>query len=399
MSEGRVHEMLNIEREKCTGCGACVQRCPKQCIAWEKGEFGFLYPSIDAAMCVQCGLCEQVCPIEKKAPIPKNQRVYAAVHRSPDILTKSTSGGAFTALAQAIFRSGGVVYGVAMTDAMQVAHIRTETTAELDALRGSKYVQSDTGSTYVQAEKDLKAGRSVLYSGTPCQIDGLKRFLQKDYDNLYTADIVCHGVGSQTYFDQYMKYAQTKYDRIEALQFRSKKYAGWSCGNGAIVVGAAASSRTLPYRDYDNYYYAYFLSGEIYRKSCYSCKYANTRRVGDFSMGDYWGVEALHLPLSTENGCSLLIVNSEKGQALLDTISDLSTAETTIEQAARCNMQLNVPSKLPEGRERRMTEYETLTAEEIQRAYVKNHRARFFKGWFKSLIPYRMKLKIRALRK
>lgn len=391
--------MLNIEREKCTGCGACVQRCPKQCIAWEKGEFGFLYPSIDAAMCVQCGLCEQVCPIEKKAPIPKNQRVYAAVHRSPDILTKSTSGGAFTALAQAIFRSGGVVYGVAMTDAMQVAHIRTETTAELDALRGSKYVQSDTGSTYVQAEKDLKAGRSVLYSGTPCQIDGLKRFLQKDYDNLYTADIVCHGVGSQTYFDQYMKYAQTKYDRIEALQFRSKKYAGWSCGNGAIVVGAADSSRTLPYRDYDNYYYAYFLSGEIYRKSCYSCKYANTRRVGDFSMGDYWGVEALHLPLSTENGCSLLIVNSEKGQALLDTISDLSTAETTIEQAARCNMQLNVPSKLPEGRERRMTEYETLTAEEIQRAYVKNHRARFFKGWFKSLIPYRMKLKIRALRK
>lgn len=389
--------MLNINREKCTGCGACVQRCPKRCIAWEKGEFGFLYPSINAAMCVQCGLCEQICPIEKKASIPKNQRVYAAVHRSPDILARSTSGGAFTALAQAIFQSGGVVYGAAMSDAMQVMHIRTETTAELDALRGSKYVQSDTGSTYVQAERDLKEGRSVLYSGTPCQIDGLKCFLQKDYGNLYTVDIVCHGVGSQAYFDKYMEYARVKYGQIETLRFRSKEYAGWSCGG--VVVGTSDARHTKPYRDYDNYYYSYFLSGEIYRKSCYSCKYANTQRVGDFSLGDYWGVEALHLPLPTENGCSLLIVNSEKGQALLDTIADLDKAETRIEQAAHCNMQLNAPSKLPESREKRMAEYETLSAKEIQRAYVRNHRARFFKGWFKSLIPYRMKLKIRALRK
>lgn len=390
--------MLNINREKCTGCGACVQRCPKQCIAWERGELGFRYPSIDTEQCVQCGLCERVCPIEKRAPIPKEQRVYATVHRSPDILARSTSGGAFTALAQAIFRSGGVVYGAAMTDAMQVKHIRTETMAEMDALRGSKYVQSDTGATYLQAEKDLKAGRSVLYSGTPCQIDGLKRFLQKDYDNLYTADIVCHGVGSQAYFDRYMEYARTRYGQIETLRFRSKEYAGWSCGGVVVVVGASDSQRIIPYRDYDNYYYAYFLSGEIYRKSCYSCKYANTYRTGDFSLGDYWGVEALHLPLSTENGCSLLMVNSEKGQALLKTTADLSTVETTIEQAARCNMQLNAPSKMPESRKARMAEYETMTAEEIQRAYVKSHRKRWLKGWLKARVPYKMKLKIRSLR-
>lgn len=388
--------MLNINREKCTGCGACMQRCPKQCMAWEKGEFGFLYPSIDAAMCVQCGLCEQICPIEKKGPIPKNQRVYAAVHRSPDILARSTSGGAFTALAQAIFQSGGVVYGAAMSDSMQVKHIRTETVAELDALRGSKYVQSDIGSTYVRAEKDLKAGRSVLYSGTPCQIDGLKCFLQKDYGNLYTVDIVCHGVGSQAYFDQYMEYARARYGQIETLRFRSKEYAGWSCGGG--VVGTSDARQVKPYRDYDNYYYSYFLSGEIYRKSCYSCKYANTQRVGDFSLGDYWGVEALHLPLATENGCSLLMVNSEKGQALLDTISDLDKVETTIEQAAHCNMQLNAPSKLPESREKRKAEYETLSAKEIQRAYVRNHRKAWLKGWLKARIPYKLKLLMRAKR-
>lgn len=391
--------MLNINREKCTGCGACVQRCPKQCIAWEEGEFGFLYPTIDASICIDCGLCEQVCSIEKSVLAPEQQRVYAAVHRTSEVLMRSTSGGAFTALAQIILQSGGAVYGVTMSDFMRVTHVRTEMTTGLDALRGSKYVQSDTGATYLQAEKDLKAGQSVLYSGTPCQIDGLKRFLQKDYDNLYTADIVCHGVGSQAYFDQYMEYARARYGRIEALQFRSKEYAGWSCGGGVVVTGASDSQRTLPYRDYDNYYYAYFLSGEIYRMSCYSCKYANTKRVGDFSLGDYWGVEALHLPLQTENGCSLLIVNSEKGQALLDTISDLNKVETTIEQASHGNMQLNAPSKLPESRKKRMLEYETLTAEEIQKAYVKNHRAKFFKGWCKSRIPYKMKLKMRALRK
>lgn len=211
-------------------------------------------------------------------------------------------------------------------------------------------------------------------------------------------DIVCHGVGSQAYFDQYMGYARARYGQIEALRFRSKEYAGWSCGGG-VVVGTSDARQIKPYRDYDNYYYSYFLSGEIYRKSCYSCKYANTQRVGDFSLGDYWGVEALHLPLATENGCSLLMVNSEKGQALLDTISDLDKVETTIEQATHCNMQLNAPSKLPESRKKRMAEYETLSAEEIQRAYVDCNRAKVFKGWLKSLVPYKMKLKMRALRK
>lgn len=391
--------MLTIDFEKCTGCGACVQRCPKQCISWTEREFGFRYPQINIDACVNCGLCEKVCPIDKELEAPVAQKAYAAVHRDSDVLAKSTSGGAFTAIADAIFAQGGIVYGAAMLEDMQVKHIRTSGKDEFAGLRSSKYLQSDTGTTYQMVEQDLKQGKTVLYSGTPCQIDGLKNFLGKDYENLYTVDIVCHGVGSQAYFDKYMDYARERYGKIKALRFRSKEYAGWSCGGGVVVVGTSNSEKKIPYRDFDNYYYSYFLSGDIYRKSCYSCKYANTNRVGDFTLGDYWGVEALNLPLQTENGCSLLLVNNRHAMQLLDRIESLDKVETTVEQAAHCNKQLNAPSKLMDSRQNRIGEYESMSGQQIQKEYLKNHRKTVVKGQLKALMPYKLKLLIRSARK
>ena len=391
--------MLTIDFEKCTGCGACVQRCPKQCISWTEREFGFRYPQINIDACVNCGLCEKVCPIDKELEAPVAQKAYAAVHRDSDVLAKSTSGGAFTAIADAIFAQGGIVYGAAMLEDMQVKHIRTSGKDEFAGLRSSKYLQSDTGTTYQMVEQDLKQGKTVLYSGTPCQIDGLKNFLGKDYENLYTVDIVCHGVGSQAYFDKYMDYARERYGKIKALRFRSKEYAGWSCGGGVVVVGTSNSEKKIPYRDFDNYYYSYFLSGDIYRKSCYSCKYANTNRVGDFTLGDYWGVEALNLPLQTENGCSLLLVNNRHAMQLLDRIESLDRVETTVEQAAHCNKQLNAPSKLMDSRQNRIGEYESMSGQQIQKEYLKNHRKTVVKGQLKALMPYKLKLLIRSARK
>lgn len=391
--------MLTVDFEKCTGCGACVQRCPKQCISWVQREFGFRYPQIDEESCVNCGLCEKVCPIDKALEAPAAQKAYAAVHKDAEVLAKSTSGGAFTAIADATFAQGGVVYGAAMLDDMQVKHIRTSGKNDFEGLRSSKYLQSDTGTTYQMVEQDLKQGKIVLYSGTPCQIDGLKNYLGKDYENLFTADIVCHGVGSQAYFDKYMDFCREKYGQIKALRFRSKEFAGWSCGGGVVVVASSHCLIKIPYRDFDNYYYAYFLSGDIYRKSCYTCKYANTKRVGDFSLGDYWGVEALNLSLRTQNGCSLLLVNNQHAMRLLDEIESLDREETTIEQAARCNKQLNEPSKLPDSREKRKKEFESLSAEDIQRIYLKTHRKTVVKGQLKALMPYRLKLFIRGQRK
>ena len=391
--------MLTVDYEKCTGCGACVQRCPKRCISWTEREFGFRYPQIDKDACVNCGQCEKVCPIDKALEVSAEQKAYAAVHKDDEVLAKSTSGGAFTAIADAVFAQGGIVYGAAMLDGMQVKHIRTSGKDDFEGLRSSKYLQSDTGTTYQMVEQDLKQGKTVLYSGTPCQIDGLKNFLGKDYENLYTVDIVCHGVGSQAYFDKYMDYARERYGKIKALRFRSKEYAGWSCGGVVVVVDSSDCLKKIPYRDFDNYYYSYFLSGDIYRKSCYSCKYANTNRVGDFALGDYWGVEALNLPLQTENGCSLLLVNNRHAMQLLDEIESLDRVETTVEQAAHCNKQLNAPSKLMDSRQNRIGEYESMSGQQIQKEYLKNHRKTVVKGQLKALMPYKLKLLIRRARK
>lgn len=391
--------MLTVDYEKCTGCGACVQRCPKRCISWTQREFGFRYPQIDKDACVNCGQCEKVCPIDKALEVSAEQKAYAAVHKDDEVLAKSTSGGAFTAIADAVFAQGGIVYGAAMLDGMQVKHIRTSGKDDFEGLRSSKYLQSDTGTTYQMVEQDLKQGKTVLYSGTPCQIDGLKNFLGKDYENLYTVDIVCHGVGSQAYFDKYMDYARERYGKIKALRFRSKEYAGWSCGGVVVVVDSSDCLKKIPYRDFDNYYYSYFLSGDIYRKSCYSCKYANTNRVGDFTLGDYWGVEALNLPLQTENGCSLLLVNNRHAMQLLDEIESLDRVESTVEQAAHCNKQLNAPSKLMDSRQNRIGEYESMSGQQIQKEYLKNHRKTVVKGQLKALMPYKLKLLIRSARK
>ena len=391
--------MLTVDYEKCTGCGACVQRCPKRCISWTEREFGFRYPQIDKDACVNCGQCEKVCPIDKALEVSAEQKAYVAVHKDDEVLAKSTSGGAFTAIADAVFAQGGIVYGAAMLDGMQVKHIRTSGKDDFEGLRSSKYLQSDTGTTYQMVEQDLKQGKTVLYSGTPCQIDGLKNFLGKDYENLYTVDIVCHGVGSQAYFDKYMDYARERYGKIKALRFRSKEYAGWSCGGGVVVVDSSDCLKKIPYRDFDNYYYSYFLSGDIYRKSCYSCKYANTNRVGDFTLGDYWGVEALNLPLQTKNGCSLLLVNNRHAMLLLDEIESLDRVETTVEQAAHCNKQLNAPSKLMDSRQNRIGEYESMSGQQIQKEYLKNHRKTVVKGQLKALMPYKLKLLIRSARK
>ncbi len=391
--------MLTVDYEKCTGCGACVQRCPKQCISWAQREFEFRYPQIDKDACVNCGMCEKVCPIDKTLEVRAGQKAYAAVHKDAEVLAKSTSGGAFTAIADAIFAQGGIVYGAAMLDDMQVKHIRTSGKDDIEGLRSSKYLQSDTGITYQMVEQDLRQGKIVLYSGTPCQIDGLKNYLGKDSENLYTADIVCHGVGSQAYFDKYMDFARERYGKIKALRFRSKEYAGWSCGGGVVVVGSSDCLKKIPYRDFDNYYYSYFLSGDIYRKSCYSCKYANTNRVGDFTLGDYWGVEALNLPLQTENGCSLLLVNNRHAMQLLDEIESLDRVETTVEQAAHCNKQLNAPSKLMDSRQNRIGEYESMSGQQIQKVYLKTHRKTVVKGKLKALMPYKLKLLVRSKRK
>lgn len=391
--------MQIVDFGKCTGCGACVQKCPKQCISWQLGEFGFRYPMVDTSICVGCSLCEKACPIDKEMRQPVEQKAFAAVQKNKTTLMCSTSGGMFSALADYVLKKSGTVYGAEMTEDFRVRHIYAVDSVGVEKLRGSKYVQSDTNTTYQLAEQSLKTDKWVLYTGTPCQIAGLYQYLDATYEKLITADIICHGVGSQLYFDKYMEFAKQKYGNIQELRFRSKEFAGWSCGGVVVVSNSNEKKVVKPYYDFDNYYYSYFLSGDIYRESCYTCKYANLQRQGDFTLGDFWGVEALNLKLDTIDGCSLVLVNTEKGQKILNELMDLVMEATTLEQAIHKNGQLRHPSKLSAKRKRLAEQYNILDGECIQRAYIKSNISYVVLGEIKAIIPYNVRCYLRKHRK
>lgn len=391
--------MLNLDYEHCSGCGACVQKCPKGCISWEQGELGFMYPMIDETSCINCDLCENTCPIGKEIEVPKLQVVSALVNKNADILSHSTSGGAFTAIAESVLEEGGAVYGCSMEEGFQARHIRVTDGKELEKLRGSKYIQSDTVETFKFAKQDLEVGKRVLFSGTPCQIVGLRHFLGTDYENLLTIDIVCHGVGSQAYFDRFMEDLIRREGSIEELRFRDKKYVGWSC-DGSIVITPSTSRKReeRPFYNYKNYYYSYFLSGDIYRKSCYCCPYANAQRQGDITLGDFWGIEALKLPIDSYNGCSLVIANTEKGNDAISTLTNVSIVAASAEAAMKHNGQLVAPSILKASRTKRISEYERMSGQEIQEAYIRENKKKLIRGKIKTMIPYDLKRMIRCLR-
>lgn len=198
--------MIEIkDKSQCCGCNACVQRCPKQCIAMCEDEEGFLYPEVDEAICIDCGLCENVCPVINQADARIPLQVYAAKNTDEKIRMHSSSGGVFSILAEQTIKQGGVVFGARFDENWEVKHDYTETIDGVSVFRGSKYVQSKTGDTFKQAEQFLKQNRKVLFSGTPCQIVALKRYLKKEYENLLLVDFICHGVPSLGVWRKYLK--------------------------------------------------------------------------------------------------------------------------------------------------------------------------------------------------
>ena len=204
------------DKKECCGCNACVQSCPKKCIVMARDEEGFLYPEVDYSQCVECGLCEKACPIlnaEKKQDMVL--KCYVAYAKDESIRLQSSSGGVFTLLAEAILQKQGIVFGASLDENMQVKHISIDNVADLSLLRGSKYVQSDIGNTYIEVKKNLENGRQVLFSGTACQIAGLKQYLRKDFENLYTIDILCHGVPSPKVWDLYLQWQKEEMQKAE----------------------------------------------------------------------------------------------------------------------------------------------------------------------------------------
>ena len=305
--------MINvIDKVKCSGCGACYQKCPKHCISLISDNEGFWYPRVDTEICIDCGLCEKVChelhPYEEHEPL----RVYAAINKDTEIRLKSSSGGIFTLIAENIINEGGVVFGARFDEEWQVKLDYTETIDGLAAFRGSKYVQARTEKTFIQAEQFLKAGRKVLFTGTPCQIAALHHFLAKDYANLMSVDFVCHGVPSPMVWGKYLdEISALNKSTIKNIQFRDKTN-GWKKFN--LFISYIDSSSLLEFHGKNPYMRA-FLSDLILRPSCYNCKAKHCSSKSDITIADFWGIESLHPEIDDDKGTSLVVINTTIGHS------------------------------------------------------------------------------------
>lgn len=312
--------MIEIkDKQNCCGCMACLNICPTQCIYIKTDEEGFDYPYVDANSCIKCGLCNKVCPILNVKNAKKPIKVYAAKNHNEEVRLKSSSGGIFTALAENTINYGGVVFGVSFDKDWNAVHTYTECIDKLEAFRGSKYVQSEMKTSYNDVKSFLNEGRQVLFSGTPCQIAALKNFLKKDYFNLLTVEILCHGVPSPKVWQRYLneKSKEYKNKHINNIYFRNK-IEGWSKYHFVIDFNNSTKYDTLSFVDP---YFKGFISNLYLRPSCYECKCKNGRASSDITIADYWNIDEVLPEYNDDKGVSLILVNTEKGNTILKLLS------------------------------------------------------------------------------
>lgn len=333
------------DHARCTGCGACASGCPRDAIAMERDKEGFSYPVIEPDTCIRCGHCTTICPIlheREPKPLPA---AFAAWNRDDSIRRDSTSGGAFTALADYVLEGGGIVYGAAFDGRQHLRHVACFRKEDLWRLRGAKYVQSDLGETFREIRTALES-RTVLFSGTPCQVDGLYRYLGRRPENLITCDLVCHGVPSPGVWENMARsIEQRRHKGLQAVRFRNK-VTGWKDSHFTTVyddgsVDSAPLFRTEYGRAFGR---ALFL-----RPSCHRCAYTNLNRPGDFTLGDFWGLRPDELPEQQEKGVNLLLVNTAHGSHIFDQLP-LGRQAFPIERAVAGNPRLASPIEQPPDR-------------------------------------------------
>lgn len=339
--------MIDVkDKKKCTGCHACMSVCPRKCIRMMPDEEGFLYPQVDKEQCIGCGACEKVCPVLHPSDRQFPLQVYAARNWDEDVRMSSSSGGVFTLLAREIIRRGGVVFGASFAKDWQVVHSWTEQMEGLAAFQGAKYVQSLMGDTYLQVCRFLKQGRWVLFSGTPCQVAGLKHFLRTSYERLLTVDVVCHGVPSPLVWRTYLDSINPCNAPITALSMRDKS-RGWKqygmeirTEDTVLYTGKAAM----------NLYSQGYLDNLYLRPSCYACPVRKGRSHSDLTLGDFWGIERVYPSMDDNRGTGLVLVNTPMGMNFYRSLLVLQK-EVTYEQALRGNPSLEYSAPLTEVRE------------------------------------------------
>lgn len=358
--------MLQLnDKADCCGCSACVQRCPKQCISLKIDDEGFYYPQIDQQLCIDCGICGKVCPVINKNSPSLPKKVLAVKNRNLEVRLNSSSGGVFTLIAERVIEENGVVFGARFDDDWNVIMDYTESKEGLAAFRNSKYVQCFIGETYRRAENFLKDGRKVLYSGTPCMIRALKLFLKKDYENLVTVDIVCHGVPSPGVWQDYLadvdkniKLSYPYLPRISSINFRDKA-KGWSLFSFAFTFEETnGQHKTFVERTtfYNNPFMRAFWKDLILRPSCYHCPTRECRSGADLTIGDFWSIPLVDKNFDDDKGVGVLLIHSEKGENMLD-LDKMNVLSTSYELACEWNGGFNKTTHIHSNRSRFFKKY------------------------------------------
>lgn len=331
------------KKEDCVGCFACYNKCPKNAIEMKEDIYGFIYPTINDEKCIKCGLCQKVCPQLNKTILKFNnpKKVYAMYSKNNEIRKKSTSGGIATLLYKNFLKNGGIVYGVSnITEEEKFQFIRIDNNniKKTEQLSGSKYTHAYINNVYSMLEKDLKENNEVLFIGTPCQVAGLKTYLNENYKKLLTVDLVCHGVSSQKLLREDFESNGIKLEQLSKINFRDNegyKLKAYDKNNNIVIDKFARES----------YYYNAFLKGKILRENCYKCRYAKSERISDITIGDFWGLSKESKIYDDEKkGISLVMTMTEKGEQYIKKIfSEVNVEERSLEEAKKGNAQLNHP--------------------------------------------------------
>lgn len=318
--------LSNDNKENCFGCEACMQVCPKQAITMIEDKEGFRYPKIDKDKCINCGLCHKICPYENMPErYDSNKYVYGGYHKNWEIRNESTSGGAFSAIVDNYCDKNYVIFG-ATSKGLDVYHTYIEDKKNINILRKSKYQQSKIGDSYIKVKEFLKNGKKVLFSGTPCQIAGLRSFLKdENIENLLTIEVICEGVPSPYYMKKYEKYLKNKYGAnikdmdyryTDSHRFLNKNYGKWDFQVMNIVF---ENDKKMKKDRWFNPFWKLWLNHLMSRPACYNCQFTNTSRVADISLGDLWGIH-LYCPelYGNNGGASLIICNTQKGKDIFE---------------------------------------------------------------------------------
>lgn len=372
-----------LEKSRCTGCSACASICPKGAIKLVEDNEGFKHPEIDQSKCINCGLCKRTCPVLNTEENSSLNRCYVAYNKNNEMKKTSSSGGIFDAIARKVLSDNGIVIGAAFNDNMELEHIALEKIDDLEKLKGSKYLQSNINNMFSYIKEKIN-DKKILFVGTPCQVAGLHAYLKKDYDNLICIDLFCHGVPSPKLFNKYIKELEDdNSSKVVKYNFRDKK-TGWDTYSN---IASFENDNEISELQSNNSYMRLFLSDIALRESCYNCNFKIGNKYSDITLGDFWGVQKYYPEMYSKNGVSAIIINTEKGKLIFESISDdLEYKECKLEEIEDGNPSLKSSGKYPKKRREFFENIDNLSIKRLEKKYASVSLIKKIKGKIKRII-------------